>query len=200
VANLGHGGSTATIGLALDDKAAANSGANGDVEDGLRADTCAVLGFGQGGHIAVVANDGRDLKRSFAPTGEWERFPTVNLVALGRAASDGVARTAKANAEPLNGKLLRQRETHRFDLIENARRAARGINVAAFDSHKFGTGPIADTKLQLRAADFDAEKHENEMPNVGMTNDQIIQVHLETRHLAIRIFGHSDFVIRHFSA
>lgn len=79
-------------------------------------------------------------------------------MALHDGARCGIHRTAESKADTRHAVPCDQPVTGGADLLEDARGAAFGDHIEPFERDEF---PVAHAhaELQLRAADFDAEKH-----------------------------------------
>ncbi len=147
------------VDLAIQNKSAADTGPDSHVEQILAAATRAEPSLGERGDIAVVAHDRRKLQRLLAPAHQGKVVPAFDLMALGDDARRAIHRSAKADADSLQLTLLQQRSADRFDVVENARRATPGIDIAPFDGYQVWATAITDAQLQLGAADFNAQVH-----------------------------------------
>ena len=68
-------------------------------------------------------------------------------------------RPAKSVGDPLDVMCPDQLATHRSDLFANPFRPARDVHRPSLERHKLGSVAVTDSQLQLRPADFNAEKH-----------------------------------------
>ena len=75
-----------------------------------------------------------------------------------------IDRTAKPNPDPGHRKTLHQSACRALDLLQDAHRAAFGVDVQPLPSHQLGTFAVANAQLQFRAADFDTQKHVDASP------------------------------------
>ena len=146
----------AAVDVAIDDQPAADAGAHGDVEHDPAAASGAVPGLGQGRHVAVVSQYGRQAEREAAPIDQRKPLPAVDVMALGDHAARRIDRAAEADADGRHVVPRGQRAGGRFDLLENADGAAAGPHVETLDRRQRSI-VRAHAELQLGAADFDAQ-------------------------------------------
>ncbi len=98
-------------------------------------------------------------------------MPPFNLMTANNPSRLWIDRAAESDADPPDGKLRDQRRRLGLDAAQNSNRPRRRLNVYARQRHRLRTITGADADLQLRAADFNSEKHEERGEGLG-TRDE----------------------------
>ena len=159
MSDLRDGESSGSLRVPVDDQSSADAGADSDIEDCAVPASRAVGRFGQRGDVAVVAQTDWNAKRFTRPFDNWEVGPTFDLMARDDSADRRVDRTAEAVTDPFNRIFAEELASGFENLFANGVRAARAFDSSPFQRDQRRTVTSADSQLQFRAADFDAEKH-----------------------------------------
>src|SRR5262245_21170215 len=152
------------IDFPVDAQAAADAGADRDVENRRKSLAGAEERFGEAGDVGVVAQRRGQAHEIANPVREREIVPAVNLVRLDDGASGVVHGAAEADADAaqlpaLDSTLGKQLRHGLNDLFANAVGAARYIDGTAPQPCQDAVA-AAQSELQFRAADFNAEEHD----------------------------------------
>ena len=108
---------------------------------------------------ASLPNAGRQPERLPAPIDQWESFPPGNVVALDDFSGRPVDGSAEADADARDTMPRNQRHGNLLDLAADTFGAFCRLNSGPLQGHQPPALAVANADLQLRAADFDAEKH-----------------------------------------
>ena len=106
VPDFGRPPADAAVDLAIDDEAAADAAADGDVEDRRHAAARAVECFAQARDIGVVADERGNVKVFGEPRREREVVPAGDLVRGDDRARGVVGGTAEADADGLQRRVF----------------------------------------------------------------------------------------------
>ncbi|OHB79439.1 MAG: hypothetical protein A2W31_01245 [Planctomycetes bacterium RBG_16_64_10] len=129
----------------VDDQPASDTGPHRHIEHAPVSLSRPVVGLGQGGRIAIVAEHGRPAQPALAPGPQRECVPAGDLVALGHDPAAAVHRAAKAHADGANIEPFHEVGADPLDLSENPLRAVARIDRAPLKGLQRAAPPIAHT-------------------------------------------------------
>ena len=148
-----------SMNLSIKNQPAANARSDCDVEDASRVARRAKTGFGECGHITVVAEFRRDAKFLLCPIDQWKIVPASNLMAGLHDPLVSEDRPPKSIGRALDWIGGNQFATDLSNLVANSLTASRKIHVSSFERDEVRSVPSPDAELKLRPTDFNAKKH-----------------------------------------
>jgi hypothetical protein len=120
--------------------------------------------LGQGGHIAVVAKHGVNAQVLVTPAGQVKVLPPLDLMALDHASLLGVDRAAEPDADTRHAAGLHEWPTQVTNLPQDPGGTMLRFDVRAGQLAQLGVLAIADTQLQFRTTNLDAQIHPTPFP------------------------------------
>lgn len=157
MADLGFAGFGAVIDALVDHEATADTGAEGDVEDGGGAATVSGHGLPEGGDVGVVVDRDGDPDLLVEPRRERKSGPALDLMGFRDAAGAPVHGAAEADAEGGRAEFAGGFGQPGGDLASDAVGAFATIDVMSPATEDGAIGPTGH-ELEFGAADFEGEE------------------------------------------
>src|SRR5262245_60131601 len=168
VADLRSPAAAAAVDLAVDDQAAADARADGDVEDRRKPLARSEKGLRESRDVGVVAQHRRPAEHLLDPRRQSEAVPALDLVRFDDGPRGVIDGAAEANADAMDLGTVETSAGEQLgdglrDLTANALGARGDIDAAAPQPGEDAVAS-ADAELEFGAADFDAQEHGQRRP------------------------------------
>ena len=157
MSDLGDRRSVVTVQAPIDNKAAADSRTNRDVENALGGPAGTKFCFGQSSQIAVIVDHRWSIEVFLPALDQGHIVPARDLMAFRDSTGTRINRPAESNANSRDIVLGQQRPAKLFNLSNDTGRAGLRIDFREDQLIELIGLCVANSQLHLRAADFDSE-------------------------------------------
>ena len=161
MADLRFTGRAAVVDAATDHQPAADTAAQGHVEDWIGSLAGTQHSFAQSGDVRIVVGEDGCVRQAEKPAGQIEVRPSLDLVGAGDPTGVPIDRATEADPDGIDALLGPDSRDRLRDSPTNAFCGRLGGDIEP-EPPENGSVGFAQNELELGAADFDAEDHAGE--------------------------------------